>query len=152
MSDFKSTLTDSHILKHTVRSEADDKGRVKLQYRFGDDHVLTSEQIAADSIKGSVLISWCNAVRSTEEQRMNDKEEEGKRPEYTPEAVERKTRPSAEVSPEEMIFQKYEELSKRVPKLREELAQAEKDLKKWEKVSEALGNSAGVDYTNIPVG
>lgn len=73
------TLNDSDILAGTTQGPVEDApGYYNLKYTLpgGDGHVITSENLPQDKIKGGVLIAWCNQVRAQYQALEEGKEEE----------------------------------------------------------------------------
>lgn len=65
MSDARSAIGDSDILKKTTYSAADAKGRRQLQFKLPSGRLITStDWLVPGEVKGKVLIAWAEAIRA----------------------------------------------------------------------------------------
>jgi len=64
-------VNDSEILKDTVFSPPDEKGRVQLRYTTPSGRLIEStDWLVPEEIKGKVLIAWAQAIRDSVEQEL----------------------------------------------------------------------------------
>jgi hypothetical protein len=73
----ESTISDTTILQGTTFVNADDKGRVQLQYILPSGRTITStDRLVPNEIKGKVLIAWANAIRAEDSAEIKQREDE----------------------------------------------------------------------------
>lgn len=141
-------LGDSQILNDTVQA-TNDKGDIQLKTVLPSGRPLVSEFMNPDSVKGSVLISWCENVRQQVDLDEQERKAKAKR-KVDEEVVQEKAKDLVDVPPDDESPIDYAKrqrdayqsrvniLEARIVELQTERKKIRSNLEQWEKVVKTL--------------